>query len=68
MAASGPLDRIDVIRSGQIHSSVPCDGHRRNAASDEHVENLLNQGEYVYARAVQVDGGAAWSSPNYLAL
>jgi len=64
VVAPGPLERIDVIRSGQIHFSVACDGQTEcrfvRALED------LHPGEYVYSRAVQVDGGAAWSSPNYL--
>jgi hypothetical protein len=64
VVAPGPLDRIDVIRSGQVHLTVACDGLTECSFVGP-VENLLT-GEYVYARAVQVDGGAAWSSPNFL--
>jgi hypothetical protein len=63
VVASSPLDRVDVIRSGQIHSSVPCDG-KEECGFSYTLENL-NPGEYVYVRAVQIDGDAAWSSPNY---
>ena len=28
VVAPGVLDRVDVIRSGQVHFSVPCDGER----------------------------------------
>jgi hypothetical protein len=64
IVAPGPLDRVDVIRSGQIHESVACDGERdcRFAMTFEDLE----AGEYLYVRAVQADGGAAWSSPYYL--
>jgi hypothetical protein len=64
IVAPGPLDRVDVIRSGQIHESVACDGERdcRFATTIEDLE----AGEYLYVRAVQADGGAAWSSPYYL--
>ena len=64
VVAPGTLDRVDVIRSGQVHFSVPCDG-RRECSFTRRLENL-ETGEYVYARAVQTDGGAAWSSPYYL--
>ena len=64
VVAPGSLDRIDVIRSGQIYLSVPCGGKKECSISTA-IENP-QPGEYVYARAVQVDGGAAWSSPNYL--
>jgi hypothetical protein len=62
--AVSPLDRIDVIRSGEIHSSVACDGKEECSFMEKLWD--LQPGEYVYLRAVQVDGGAAWSSPNYL--
>jgi hypothetical protein len=64
VVAPAPLDRVDVIRTGQVHFSVPCDG-KRECSFTKSLENL-EAGEYVYARAVQIDGGAAWSSPNYL--
>ena len=64
VVAPGTLDRVDVIRSGQVHFSVPCDG-RRECSFTRRLDNL-ETGEYVYARAVQTDGGAAWSSPYYL--
>ncbi len=62
--APGALDRVDVIRSGQIELSVSCDA-RRECGFSERLEDL-EPGEYVYVRAVQIDGGAAWSSPYYL--
>ncbi|MGB5177056.1 MAG: CehA/McbA family metallohydrolase, partial [Thermoanaerobaculia bacterium] len=64
VVAQGPLDRIDVIRSGQVHLSVACD--EQTECSFVRTLVGLHPGEYVYARAVQADGGTAWSSPNYL--
>jgi hypothetical protein len=59
--APAPLARVDLIRSGEIVDSV---------AIDDVTEVLLQRpvaglraGEYVYVRVVQVDEGAAWSSP-----
>lgn len=56
------LERIDLIRSGQDIESILCEGRRCTAAiplAD------LKAGEYLYLRAIQTDGGAAWSSPYF---
>jgi hypothetical protein len=53
-----------VIRSGGIVASSPGDGrHELTLTTD--LEDL-KAGEYVYARVVQEDGGAAWSSPVFV--
>jgi hypothetical protein len=64
VAAPEPLERLDLIRSGAVAVTVPCDGQR--TFSWQHQLEGLRPGEYVYVRAVQVDGGAAWSSPIFL--
>ena len=58
------LDRVDVIRSGGIHATLACEA-KRNCSFEVPLEGL-RPGEYVYLRAVQADGGAAWSSPYFL--
>ncbi|MFI5216576.1 MAG: CehA/McbA family metallohydrolase [Candidatus Limnocylindria bacterium] len=60
----GPLARVDLIRSGRVADSFELAGER-DATLERRVENL-RPGEYVYVRAVQRDGGAAWSSPIYI--
>lgn len=55
------LERLDVIRSGEVLGAIDCDGGLDCSASL--VLNGLAAGEYVYVRAIQRDGGAAWSSP-----
>ncbi len=64
VAAPAPVERVDVVRSGEIASAVPGSGRR------EFSETLtlppLRPGEYLYVRVVQEDGGAAWSSPAYV--
>ncbi len=55
------IDRIDLIRSGEIIASHPGDGSREAALSS--VLTDIESGEYVYTRVVQSDEGAAWSSP-----
>ncbi len=61
--APGALERIDVVRSGQVVESVACRGERECAFGGE-IPDLV-AGEYLYVRAIQEDGGAAWSSPFY---
>lgn len=58
------LDRVDVIRSGGIHATLGCEAKR--SCNFEMPLEGLRPGEYVYLRAVQADGGAAWSSPYFL--
>ncbi len=61
--APGAIERIDIIRSGQVIEAFDCRGERECAFGVEIPD--LAAGEYLYVRAVQVDGGAAWSSPFY---
>ncbi len=56
-----PLDRVDVVRAGAVVETVPGEG--RVALDFTRALPPLTPGEYVYVRAVQRDGGAAWSSP-----
>jgi hypothetical protein len=62
--AEAPLERVDLIRSGELVDSVPIDGLLEITLGRE-IENLVS-GEYLYVRAVQEDSGAAWSSPIYV--
>lgn len=59
--APRPLARIDVVRSGRVVAAVPCGGELDCRLSQ--TAGDLRAGEYLYLRAVQEDGGAAWSSP-----
>ncbi len=56
-----PLERIDIIRSGEPVRSIPAEGRLELAVQVELDD--LHSGEFVYVRAVQEDDGAAWSSP-----
>ena len=60
----GPLERVDLIRSGRVVDSMQLAGER-DVQLEREVSDL-RPGEYVYVRAVQRDGGAAWSSPIYV--
>jgi hypothetical protein len=62
--APQPLERIDLIRSGRVVDSIELAGER-DVSLERRVSDL-RPGEYVYVRAVQRDGGAAWSSPIYI--
>jgi hypothetical protein len=64
VVAPDPLERVDVIRSGRVEESVDCEGGRE--CSFVKLYGDLQAHEYLYLRAVQVNGGAAWSSPYYL--
>ena len=55
------LDRIEVVKSGQIAHTTSCDGEGQ--CSFELPMSEVRAGDYVYVRALQRDGGAAWSSP-----
>ena len=56
----GPLDRIDLIQDGEVVATHPCEGERTCRAT---WQPTLKTGGYLYVRAVQQDGGAAWGSP-----
>ncbi len=64
VAAEAPIERVDVIRSGETVSVVP--GSSRRELSETLTLAPLHSGEYVYIRVIQEDGGAAWSSPVYV--
>jgi hypothetical protein len=61
--ACAPLETIDVVRSGRVVERIDCE-ERWDASTTVELEGL-SAGEYVYVRIVQLDGGAAWSSPFY---
>jgi hypothetical protein len=64
IVAPGPLERLDLVRSGELVDSLGLEG-RREVRLHRPLEGL-RPGEYVYVRAVQEDGGAAWSSPIFV--
>ncbi|MCG8458435.1 MAG: DUF3604 domain-containing protein, partial [Holophagales bacterium] len=54
------LDRIDLVRSGELAGTIPCEGLEASAlvrVAD------LRAGEYLYVRAVQHDDHFAVASP-----
>ncbi len=64
VVSPGPLERLDLVRSGALlEPSLALEG-LRDVTVQRPIEDLL-PGEYLYVRAVQEDGGVAWSSPIY---
>ena len=63
MNGTGNLRQLDLVRSGEVVEEFDCGG----VTVCEATFPVLNvdSGEYLYVRAVQTDGGAAWSSPYY---
>lgn len=57
------IERIDVIRSGDVVASLPLSEH--DALVSLPLPDL-GTGEYVYVRVLQSDGALAWSSPLYV--
>jgi hypothetical protein len=64
VVAPAPIERIDLIRSGELDTSIDARGEGR--LSDSLVLADLRSGEYLYIRVIQEDGGCAWSSPYFI--
>ncbi len=62
--APGVLERIDLVRSGRVVRTFAGTGSRELRVTEPIAG--LESGEYLYLRAVQVDDGAAWSSPFFV--
>jgi hypothetical protein len=61
--APDPLERIDLIADGQVIDSIPGEEKRLIAFETE----IRSSGPgTLYVRAVQSNGGAAWSSPFFI--
>ena len=59
-----PLEMLELIRSGKIVDGLDLEG-KRDVTLQRPVEDL-RPGEYIYVRAIQEDGGTAWSSPIFI--
>ena len=66
IAATAPIERIDVIRGNGRIGRVKGEGERDTVGAVEVVP--LAPGEWLYLRIVQSDGGAAWTSPFFAPL
>jgi hypothetical protein len=58
------IERIEIIRSGAISETIPGEG-RRDLHLLREIRDLAD-GEYLYLRVIQTDGGMAWSSPFFI--
>ena len=63
VTGTSSLQRLDFVRSGEVVHAVDC-AASLVCSADFPVRDLA-AGEYLYLRAIQGDGGAAWSSPYY---
>ena len=61
---SARIERIDVVRSGEVVERIPAT-NGIDFAFTRRIEDL-RRGEYLYVRVIQEDGGAAWSSPFFV--
>jgi hypothetical protein len=59
--ATGPLDRIEVVRAGAVVERIAAAG-RRSLVLELPIEDPAG-GEYLYLRVLQADGGLALISP-----
>jgi hypothetical protein len=64
VVAPEALERVDLVRSGRVVRTFAGTGSGELRLTEPIAG--LQSGEYLYVRAVQVDGGAAWSSPFFL--
>jgi hypothetical protein len=58
-----PIERVEMIRSGKL-VPLPTQPGEREWSGSLSIPRL-EAGEYLYLRVIQVDSGAAWSSPFY---
>ena len=63
--ATAPVRALELIRSGAVVEDLTPKGPELEL---DHTFTLkgLSQGEYVYLRIQQMDGGLAWSSPWFI--
>jgi hypothetical protein len=59
-----PVERIDIVRSGEIAETISGE-NQRDLFLHREIRDL-QEGEYLYVRVVQADGGLAWSSPFFV--
>ncbi len=61
IVAEKPLASLDLVEDGGVVESVPTLSQRELRI--ERVVGSMRPGGYLYVRAIQLDQGAAWSSP-----
>lgn len=58
---TGPIERVDLVRGGMVAASYPGQGESELQLT-LHLDDVID-GDFVYVRVLQTDGGAAWGSP-----
>ncbi|MCK5379323.1 MAG: CehA/McbA family metallohydrolase [Acidobacteria bacterium] len=61
VSGTAPIERVDLVRSGAVVLSIPGEG-RQDLQVTLQIQDVAD-GEYLYVRVIQDDGGTAWSSP-----
>ncbi len=61
VVAEKEIDHVDLIQDGHVVESISGSGAR--FMSFEREVKGLESGSYLYVRVIQIDGGAAWTSP-----
>ncbi len=64
VSGTSPIERVDLVRSGAVVLSIPGEG-QQDLSLTLQIQDV-GDGEFLYVRVVQVDGGMAWSSPVFL--
>jgi len=64
ITAVQPLSTVEIVRAGRVAEELECGGLLECRGRLQVID--LEAGEYVYIRAIQTDGGAAWSSPFFV--
>jgi Protein of unknown function (DUF3604) len=64
VVGTAALERVDLVRGGKVARTFAGTGSTEMRLAEP--VSGLTAGEYVYLRAVQEDGGAAWSSPFFV--
>jgi hypothetical protein len=59
-----PILKLDLVRNGVVVETIDCE--RRRELRIERTVRDLASGDWLYLRVVQIDDGAAWSSPFFV--
>jgi hypothetical protein len=61
---TAPVARLDVVKNGEVRFSVEGANESLELLAED--TDPIQPGEYLYVRALQADGGLAWSSPVFV--
>ncbi|RIL00870.1 MAG: hypothetical protein DCC71_18355 [Proteobacteria bacterium] len=64
VVGTAPIAKVDVVHNRSVAQSYDAEGRREVMV--RWAVPPLDTGDFVYVRAVQQDGGAAWSSPWFI--